>query len=159
MSLSEHVITALREKELILTTAESCTGGMIASSVTDISGSSDIFDRGFITYSNQSKHDILGVSMNIFNTYGAVSAQCADAMVIGALETCKTASIALSVTGIAGPNGGTTEKPVGLVYIGVCLRGKEPSIEECFFKGSRAQIRSAATEKALGLLLEATVTI
>lgn len=158
MSIVQQLSTYLREKDLRLTTAESCTGGMIAAAITDLSGSSDIFDRGFITYSNQAKQDMLGVSANILNHYGAVSAQCADAMVMGALAH-SAADIAVSVTGIAGPNGGTAEKPVGLVYIGVCIRGKEPTIEEYFLSGSRDEVRKATVEKALGLLLEAVLTV
>lgn len=159
MSLIEHLSNELRTKELKLATAESCTGGMIASAITDLAGSSDIFDRGFVTYSNQAKQDMLGVSIHILNNYGAVSAQCADAMVLGALEHSPDAYIAVSVTGIAGPSGGTTDKPVGLVYIGVCVRGKEPVIEECFFKGSRDEVRKQTVEKALSLLLEAVFTV
>lgn len=159
MNLIENLSNELRAKNLVLVTAESCTGGMISTAMTDLAGSSDIFDRGFVTYSNQSKQDMLGVSINILNTYGAVSAQCADAMVLGALANCAAADIAVSVTGIAGPNGDTAEKPVGLVYIGVCVRGKEPMIEECFFKGSRDEVRKSTVEKALGLLLEATLTV
>ncbi|MGH1455453.1 MAG: CinA family protein [Alphaproteobacteria bacterium] len=159
MSLIEQLTTTLREKNLILATAESCTAGMIAAAITDVSGASDVFDRGFVTYSNQSKRDMLGVSVDVLNTFGAVSAQCAGAMVLGALENCAAANIAVSVTGIAGPNGGTPEKPVGLVYIGVCIRGKEPMIEECFFNGSRAAIRKSTVEKALELLIEAALTV
>jgi nicotinamide-nucleotide amidase len=158
MSLIENLSHELRSKELILTTAESCTGGMVAAAVTDLTGSSDVFERGFVTYSNTAKQEMLGVSPNIINTYGAVSAQCADAMVLGALENAP-ADIAVSVTGIAGPGGGSPDKPVGLVYIGACVRGKEPVIEECFFKGSRDDIRRQTVEKALGLLLEATFTV
>lgn len=158
MSLIEKLSHELRTKELVLATAESCTGGMIAASITGLAGSSDIFDRGFVTYSNQAKQEMLGVSINILNMYGAVSAQCADAMVIGALENSNS-DIAVSVTGIAGPSGASEEKPVGLVYIGVCVRGKEPVIEECFFKGERDHVRQASVEKALELLLEAALTV
>ncbi len=158
MSLVEHLSNELRDKKLTLATAESCTGGMIASAMTDLAGSSDIFDRGFVTYSNQAKKDMLGVSDNILNEHGAVSAQCANAMVFGVLNN-SSANIAVSVTGIAGPSGGSIEKPVGLVYIGVCIRGKEPVIEECFFKGSRSEVRKQTVEKALSLLLEAAFTI
>ena len=148
----------LKVKELVMASAESCTGGMIAASMTDIAGSSSIFDRGFVTYSNESKEEMLGVSSSIIDMYGAVSKSCADAMVIGALNN-SNADIAVSVTGIAGPSGGTEGKPVGLVYIGVCLKGREPEITECHFDGSRDEIRKSTCDKALALLIEAAGTV
>ncbi len=159
MSSVQELSRILKEKDLVLVTAESCTGGMIASAVTDLAGSSAIFDRGFVTYSNNAKIDLLDVSANILNHYGAVSAPCADAMALGALKNCANADISVSVTGIAGPGGATETKPVGLVYIGVCVRGKEPMVEECRFHGSRDEIRSLACDKAIALLVEAALTI
>ncbi len=148
----------LKEKEIKLVTAESCTGGMIAAAMTDRAGSSVVFDRGYVTYSNQSKTDLLGVSMNVIDNYGAVSSQCADFMALGALENSQ-ADIALSVTGIAGPGGGSDEKPIGLVYIGVCVVGRDPVVTECNFTGNRLEIRRSACEKAFTLLIETVRTI
>ena len=150
----EELSLILRERHLKLATAESCTGGLIAAAITSLAGSSDIFDRGFVTYSNDSKMDMLGVSSNVLNNYGAVSKQCADLMVLGALDK-SDADIAVSVTGIAGPSGGSEDKPVGLVYIAVCVKGKEPIITENHFTGSRDEIRQASVVKALSLLIEA----
>ncbi len=154
--LVEQLSQILRDKELMLATAESCTGGMISAAMTSIAGSSSVFDRGFVTYSNEAKHEILNVSHNILNYYGAVSSQCADAMVLGALEHSK-ADIAVSVTGIAGPGGGSEEKPVGLVYIGFCVKGREPEVRQYNFTGSRDDIRRTVCEEAFkGLIEEAT---
>ncbi len=157
-NLAEILSQQLHEKGLILTTAESCTSGMVATAITDISGSSNIFDRGFITYSNQAKQDMLNVPAKILNAHGAVSAQCAQAMAQGALNN-SNATIAVSVTGIAGPNGGSASKPVGLVYIGTYIKELEPAIEECHFSGNREEIRKQARDKALSLLIDATFTI
>lgn len=156
--LVEQLSNLLHEKNMTLVTAESCTGGLIASAMTDRAGSSKVFERGFVTYSNASKEQALGVSKHIIDNYGAVSHECADAMVLGALEHSE-ADIGVSVTGIAGPDGGTPEKPLGLVYIAVCVRGNEPDITENFFKGSREEIRKAATEKALSLLIESVIAV
>ncbi|MBI1301191.1 MAG: nicotinamide-nucleotide amidohydrolase family protein [Alphaproteobacteria bacterium] len=156
--LVEQLSNLLLEKKLRLVTAESCTGGMIASAITDRAGSSHVFERGFVTYSNASKEQVLGVSKHIIDNYGAVSHECADAMVLGALARSE-AEVGVAVTGIAGPDGGTPEKPLGLVYIAVCVKGHEPDITENFFKGSREDIRKAATEKALSLLIEAVVVV
>ncbi len=148
----------LKAKDMSLVSAESCTGGMIGVAITDVPGSSSVFDRGFITYSNDAKEEVLGVSSNILLHYGAVSSQCADAMVLGALKN-SSADIAVSVTGIAGPSGGDESKPVGLVYIGVCVRGKEPVVIENRFRGSRDDIRIASCEKALSLLLDTAIAV
>lgn len=131
---------------------------MIAASITDLAGASAVFDRGFVTYSNEAKEDMLGVASNIIDMYGAVSASCADAMVIGALNNSK-ADIAVSVTGIAGPDGGADGKPVGLVYIGVCIRGREPEIMEYHFDGGRNEVRQATCDKALALLIDLVNTV
>ncbi len=154
----EELSRVLKEKELILATAESCTGGMISAAITDLAGSSSVFDRGFVTYSNQSKQDLLNVSTNILNHYGAVSSQCADAMVVGALNNAQ-ADIAVSVTGIAGPSGDSEDKPLGLVFIAVGIKGREPNVTECHFTGDRAQIRALARDKAIALLIEAALAI
>ncbi len=152
-SLVEELSLLLAQKNMRLVTAESCTGGMIAAVMTDRSGSSAVFERGFITYSNESKIEELGVKSETIESYGAVSEQTAAEMAKGALENSH-ADIALSVTGIAGPNGGTPEKPVGLVYISIVLQDKEPQISRNLFEGGRTTIRQATVEKALELLIE-----
>ena len=137
----------------MIATAESCTGGLISAAITAESGSSAYFDRGFVTYSNQAKMDCLGVSLETLDTYGAVSEQTAIAMAQGALKNSQ-AGIALSVTGIAGPTGGTEEKPVGLVYIG-CAISDKATAKECHFENNgRAYIREQTVETALEFILE-----
>lgn len=136
-----------------LVTAESCTGGMIAAAMTDRSGSSAIFERGFVTYSNEAKIEELGVASATIESHGAVSEQTAREMALGALKNSH-ADIAVSVTGIAGPNGGTAEKPVGLVYIAVALQNKAPLVTKNNFDGNRESIRQATAEKALELLID-----
>lgn len=153
MSLVERVSIALRSQGLKMVTAESCTGGMIAASMTDLAGSSDIFDRGFVTYSNQSKMDLLGVYATTLEAFGAVSEQTATAMVDGALRQTP-AQVAVAVTGIAGPSGGTDEKPVGLVYIGVGLKGRKPQVFKHNFSGDRSSIREQTVDAALSHILD-----
>ncbi|MGN7438420.1 MAG: CinA family protein [Alcanivorax sp.] len=157
-NLVDELSQLLSNAEVKLVTAESCTGGMVSTAITERAGSSKIFDRGYVTYSNQSKEELLGVPVTILNNYGAVSAQCADSMVLGALEK-SNADVGLSITGIAGPDGGDNNKPVGLVYIGVVVTGREPVVTECHFQGDRAAIRRSACEKALTLLVETARTI
>lgn len=147
----QHLIHQLTEQSLLLTTAESCTGGMISSAITDIPGSSKVFDRGFITYSNEAKHQQLGVSMSLIERYGAVSSQVAQAMAEGALSHSR-ADISVAVTGIAGPNGGTTEKPVGTVYIASKRRNGHCYVERHLFGGDRHAIRLLAVEQAFVLI-------
>lgn len=137
----------------MLATAESCTGGMIAAFMTELAGSSSVFERGFVTYSNDSKEELLDVSREILENYGAVSAQTAAAMVDGTLGRSH-ANIAVSVTGIAGPSGGSPEKPVGLVYIGWGEQGKPALTAEHHFSGDRAAIRRQSAEAALSHLIE-----
>jgi nicotinamide-nucleotide amidase len=134
-----------------LATAESCTGGMVAARLTDIAGSSDVVERGFVTYSNESKIELLGVSAELLGSYGAVSAQVARAMAEGALAHSR-ADIAISVTGIAGPGGAVPGKPVGLVYLGVASKGRETRVERQHFEGDRQAVRAAALDRALELL-------
>tara|TARA_B100000401_G_C52337542_1_gene499443 strand:- start:41 stop:502 length:462 start_codon:yes stop_codon:yes gene_type:complete len=148
----ESLIKLLTKKNFKISVAESCTGGMLASQITSISGSSKVFDLGFITYSNQAKIKILKVSRNIINRYGAVSHECCAAMVNN-LSKISKANINVSITGIAGPNGGTKQKPVGLVYIGI-KKGKKSSINKYYFKGKKRKIIQKATvKKALNLIL------
>ena len=118
MKLEEEIGQILKEKNLTIATAESCTGGLVSSKLTDVSGSSDYVKLNFVTYANEAKNKILGVSWDILNTYGAVSEQCAQAMADG-LNKITGCDVALCTTGIAGPTGGTEDKPVGLVYISV----------------------------------------
>ncbi len=152
--LSETVLDICREARLKLATAESCTGGMVAAALTDIAGSSDVVERGFVTYSNEAKTELLGVPAAMIAAHGAVSAQVATAMAQGVLARAPV-DLAVSVTGVAGPGGATSGKPVGLVYFGIMRKGGECRVERHNYQGERAAIRSAATERALELLLEA----
>ena len=144
------LVKKLIKKNLKISFAESCTGGMLASSITSISGASKIFNIGLITYSNQAKIKFLKVNKNIIKKYGAVSHECCLAMVNN-LSKISKANINVSITGIAGPKGGSKQKPVGLVYIGV-KKGSKTHIKKCFFKGKkRTSIQKATVKKALGL--------
>lgn len=151
--LAEKTLAAARAKELKITAAESCTGGLIAGALTEIAGSSDVFERGFVTYSNQSKQDLLGVEEDTLIAFGAVSAETAAEMADGALDS-SLADVAVSVTGVAGPGGGTSAKPVGLVYMGVASSDGAVRTFSHHFTGDRAAVRLAAVQKALELLLE-----
>ena len=152
--LASTILESCRKAGLKLATAESCTGGMVAAALTDIAGSSDVVERGFVTYSNEAKTELLGVPASMIATHGAVSAQVATAMVQGALARAPV-DIAVSITGIAGPGGATTGKPVGLVYFAIARKGSDARVERHNYQGERAAIRAAATERALELLLEA----
>ena len=149
----EKVSKKLHENNLSLVSAESCTGGWVAKQLTDLSGSSAIFDRGFVTYSNQSKQDMLGVSNETLEHYGAVSEQVVIAMVEGALENSQ-ASIALSISGIAGPDGGTVDKPVGTVCFGWMKRGEKAIANTQLLLGDRDQIRKQAVDFSLSELIK-----
>ena len=141
----------LIKKKFKISFAESCTGGLLASSITSISGSSKIFNFSLITYSNQSKIKILKVNKNIIKKYGAVSPECCKAMVVN-LSKMSMDNINISVTGIAGPNGGTKSKPVGLVYIGV-KKGKKIIVNKNLFKlKNRLSIRQAIVKKAIKIV-------
>jgi nicotinamide-nucleotide amidase len=153
--LASTVLQSCRKAGLKLATAESCTGGMVAAALTDIAGSSDVVERGFVTYSNEAKTELLGVPASMIAAHGAVSAQVATAMVQCALARAPV-DIAVSITGIAGPGGATTGKPVGLVYFAVARKGGDSRVERHNYQGERAAIRAAATERALELLLEAS---
>lgn len=152
---AEGLLAEIRRRGLKLTTAESCTGGLIAALVTAIPGVSDVFERGFVTYSNSAKIGLLGVDYDLLERYGAVSAETAEAMADGALRG-SAADVALSVTGIAGPDGGSAEKPVGLVYLGLAMRGQPTRTRELKLGNpGRAEIRAQTVREALGLLREA----
>jgi nicotinamide-nucleotide amidase len=149
------VLVACRAAGLRLATAESCTGGMIAAALTEIAGSSDVVERGFVTYSNEAKIALLGVPASLIATHGAVSAEVAEAMAGGAVLHAPV-DIAVAVTGIAGPGGGSAAKPVGLVYLGIARRGRPTRTERHIFAGDRAAVRHAATARALELLSAAS---
>ena len=153
-SLAESVLERCRARGLKLATAESCTGGMIAAALTDIAGSSDVVERGFVTYSNEAKTEMLGVPAATIAARGAVSAEVAGAMAQGALAHAPI-DLAVAVTGIAGPGGATPGKPVGLVWFGLARRGAAVRTERQVFPGDRAAVRRAAAERALALLAEA----
>ena len=151
----KSLVKILIKKKLKISFAESCTGGLLASSITSTSGASKIFNLGLITYSNQAKIKFLKVNKNIIKKYGAVSHECCLAMVNN-LSKISKANINISITGIAGPNGGTNHKPVGLVYIGV-KKGNKTQINKCFFKNkNRSYIQKATVKKALDLVLRVT---
>ena len=152
-SRAAAVLKVYRETGLTLATAESCTGGLIAACLTEFAGSSDVVERGFVTYSNEAKNELLGVPADLISRVGAVSAEVAEAMAEGALAHSR-ADVAVSVTGIAGPGGATPGKPVGLVYLGACRRGATPTHLRQVYSGDRAAVRLAAVETALGLALE-----
>ncbi len=148
------VLDRCRAAGLKLATAESCTGGMVAAALTDIAGSSDVVERGFITYSNEAKSELLGVPAELIAAHGAVSAEVAEAMARGVLAHAPV-DLAVSVTGIAGPGGATQTKPVGLVHFGIARRGGACRTERHVFTGDRSAVRRAATAHALALLLKA----
>ena len=152
MNSSEHLSAKLIQHNLKLVTAESCTGGLIAKQCTDLSGSSAWFERGYVTYSNEAKIEMLGVKESEVKEYGAVSRSVAESMASGALSHSH-GDISVSVTGIAGPSGGTKEKPVGTVWIAWAMKGKLHS--ECYlFEGNREQIRKQTASKAVDGLIE-----
>lgn len=151
----KSLIKLLIKKKIKVSFAESCTGGLLASTVTSINGASKVFNLGLITYSNQSKIKVLKVNKNIIKKYGAVSYECCKSMVNNLAKISK-ANINISITGIAGPNGGTKQKPVGLVYIGI-KKGNKIKVNEYLFKSQkRSSIQRATVKKALDLILRAT---
>jgi nicotinamide-nucleotide amidase len=148
---AESLLEACRARNVLLATAESCTGGLIAAALTAIAGSSDVVDRGFVTYSNQAKNEMIGVPLPLIEAHGAVSEQVAGAMAGGALARSR-ASIAMSVTGVAGPGGGSAEKPVGLVCFGLARTGVAVVTERQVFPGDRAAIRAATVAHAFKMI-------
>ena len=153
MSLNKKIILLLKKKKLKIAFAESCTDGLLSSSITSVSGSSKVFSVGLVTYSNQAKINILKVAKQIIKKHGAVSIQCCLSMVnnLSKISKCK---ICVSITGIAGPNGGTKKKPIGLVYIGI-KNGEKIIVNKCLFKNkSRSYIQKAAVKKTLNLILK-----
>ena len=151
MALIKKIVTSLKNKKLKLSTVESCTGGMLSSTITSVSGASKVFSLGLVTYSNQAKINMLKVSKKIIKKYGAVSHQCCFAMVNNLSKITK-ARICVSVTGIAGPKGGSKIKPVGLVYIGIKFGRKIKVYTFNFKSNSRLQIQKNTVKKALILI-------
>jgi nicotinamide-nucleotide amidase len=148
---AERLLADARAKGLKIVTAESCTGGLLAALLTEIPGSSDVVERGFVTYSNESKHELLGVPNDLIARHGAVSAEVARAMALGALKHAR-ADLAVAVTGIAGPSGGTIDKPVGLVHL-AAARGDHVIAQECRFGDiGRGEVRLRAVATALEML-------
>ncbi len=150
---AEALLKVCTEKKLTVATAESCTGGLVAGALTDMPGSSAVFDRGYVTYSNAAKQQMLGVTAATLKRYGAVSRQTAEAMAGGALTRSKV-DLAVSITGIAGPDGGTAEKPVGLVHFAVASRDGTSAHTAKRFEGNRDEVRHQSVVQALRLLRE-----
>ena len=154
MSKISNIIRKLKRKKLKISVAESCTGGMLSSAITSVCGSSKVFSLGLVTYSNESKIKVLKVSKKIIRKYGAVSEQACKAMSENIARISKS-NIAVSITGIAGPSGGSKKKPIGLVYVGV-KKGNKISIIKYLFKNKgRSYIQRATVNKCLGLILSA----
>ncbi|MEC7137005.1 MAG: CinA family protein [Pseudomonadota bacterium] len=153
MTLNKKVVSLLKRKKLKIAFAESCTGGLLSSAITSVSGSSEVFTMGLVTYSNKAKTSILKISPKIIKRYGAVSVQCSLAMVNNLSKISKS-KVCVSITGIAGPNGGSKQKPVGLVYIGIRL-GKKFIVNKCNFKNKgRIFIQKQTVKKTLNLLVQ-----
>jgi nicotinamide-nucleotide amidase len=149
---AKRVLELCRARGLRIATAESCTGGLVAAALTDIAGSSDVVDRGFVTYSNEAKAELLGVPLATLKRYGAVSKQTATAMAAGALKSSR-ADITVSITGIAGPGGGTTQKPVGLVHFAAAKRGGRTMARKKLFGAvGRRRVRQLSVVEALKML-------
>lgn len=151
--IEEQIIARLRQRGFWVTTAESCTGGLLAAALVDVPGCSEVLGEGYITYSNDAKRKLLGVEKEALERFGAVSSQVAEQMAQGAARAAG-AQVAVAVTGIAGPGGGTAEKPVGLVYIGTFVEGSI-QVTEHHFKGSRREIRMQTVSAALQQLYQA----
>jgi len=151
LALAQSVLDACRRRGWHLATAESCTGGLLAGVLTAIAGSSDVVERGFVTYSNKAKSELLGVPPEIIAAHGAVSAETTAAMARGAVVRAPV-DLAISITGVAGPGGGSATKPVGLVIFGLARRDGSCRTERHVFDGDRAAVREAALQVALRLL-------
>jgi nicotinamide-nucleotide amidase len=151
LDLAEAVLAACRARNWRLATAESCTGGLVAAALIAIAGASDVVERGYVTYSNRAKIELLGVPEQTIAAHGAISAETATAMARGAAVRAGV-DLAVAVTGVAGPGGGTLEKPVGLVYLAVARKDGAGRVERRIFSGDRAQVRQAAMVEALRLL-------
>ncbi len=149
---AQALLAMLRAQKLKVATAESCTGGLVAALLTEIAGSSDVVERGFVTYSNEAKQELLGVSAQTLATHGAVSQAIAREMALGALARSR-ADVAVSITGVAGPGGGSPDKPVGLVHFGCARRdGSATTVERRFGDLGRGAVRLASVEQAISML-------
>ena len=150
-----ETIEACKEAGLMAATVESCTGGLVAGALTSVAGSSDVLDRGFITYSNEAKNELVGVPLQLIETYGAVSDEVAHAMAQGGVDR-SNAQIAVSITGIAGPGGGTATKRVGLVHFGCFREGGKVTLYHEVYQGDRDAVRAASILQALAMIRQAT---
>ena len=155
-SLEEAVVKLLNARGMILTTVESCTGGLLSGTLINVAGASDVFKQGYVTYADEAKHALVDVKKSTLEKYTAVSAETAKEMAEGGLVAAG-ADACLSVTGIAGPDGGSKEKPVGLVYIGCCVKGNTV-VQKNVFSGNRREVREQAVVSALKLLLHCLQT-
>jgi len=155
LTLAQSVLDACRARGWHIATAESCTGGLVAGALTAIAGSSDVVERGFVTYSNEAKSEMLGVPPATIAAHGAVSSETAPAMAEGAVARAPV-DLAISVTGVAGPGGGSAAKPLGLVIFGLARRNGPSRTERRVFDGDRSAVRQAALRVALGLLAAET---
>ncbi|HID81486.1 MAG TPA: nicotinamide-nucleotide amidase [Chromatiales bacterium] len=151
--LAEQLLDLLKQRQKTITTAESCTGGWVAKCLTDVPGSSSVFDRGFVTYSNESKQEMLGVPSETLSHYGAVSEETAIAMVKGALNNSQ-ADMAVAITGIAGPGGGNPDKPVGTVCFAWAFQNNHTQTETLCFKGDRDAVRRQSVQHALQVAIK-----
>ena len=155
LAITAKLLALAKARGIMLTTAESCTGGLLAGLLTEMAGSSSVFERGFVTYSNDAKISLLGVAPELIATHGAVSLDCARAMAVGALAN-SAAQIALSITGVAGPDGGSPQKPVGFVCFGVATKAQEPqAFSRNFGNLGRSHVRLASLNTALDALIHA----
>lgn len=151
---AEQLLDACRARNIKIATAESCTGGLIAGCLTAVAGSSDVVERGFVTYSNEAKAEMIGVPAELFDSVGAVSEEVSRAMAEGALEN-SAAELSLAVTGVAGPGGGSEDKPVGLVHLSCALKGSATEHRRCVFSGDRDAVREATVAEALDMAMAA----
>ena len=147
---AKDIVKILKKKKYSITFAESCTGGLLSATMVSVPGVSEVYKMGFVTYANKAKHKLLGVKKKTLRKYGAVSEECAYEMAFGAAKAAD-ADVAVSVTGIAGPDGGTASKPGGTVYIGCCI-GKEACVRRYQFTGDREEVRQSSVDAALELL-------
>lgn len=147
-------IEACRNAGVMVATVESCTGGLVSGALTSVSGSSDVLDRGFVTYSNEAKNELVGVPLHLIEDHGAVSAAVAQAMAEGGVK-CSNAQIAVAITGVAGPGGGTEAKPVGLVHFGCFREGRAVMLHHEIYPGDREAVRAASVLRALAMLRQA----
>lgn len=154
LDAASSLIARCKAKGEMIATAESCTGGLITGTLTGVDGSSSVVDCGFVTYSNEAKHHLIGVGNDLLAEYGAVSEPVARAMCEGALDRAPNATIAVSVTGIAGPGGGTDTKPVGLVHFGCAAKERDTITTHTVFPGDRHTVRKATVLKAFALIEE-----